>query len=57
MADITMCKGSKDEVLCKTCYRKNAIPNEFRQSYFIEIPIKSEGTCEYHWEESSETGL
>lgn len=38
MADITMCKGGN----CfrkNTCYRFTAKPNEYRQSYFMNIPV------------------
>lgn len=46
MADITMCEGEGCE--CKfTCYRFTAKPNEYRQSYFMESPIKNNG-CEYY---------
>ena len=47
MADITMCEGKR----CKskhTCYRYKAEPNIFRQSYFMESPIK-DSVCEYYW--------
>ncbi len=38
MADITMCKG--DGCIQKSgCYRFMATPNEYRQSYFIEVPF------------------
>lgn len=48
MPDITMCSGG----LCpmkKTCVRFASIPSEYRQSYFCEIPIKEDGSCEYYW--------
>ena len=48
MADITMCKGTTKEI-CVHCYRKNATPNEYRQSYFMDIPIKEDGTCPEYW--------
>jgi hypothetical protein len=47
MADITMCKGV-DNPMCVNCYRKNATPNEYRQSYFIEPPM-IEGQCDEYW--------
>lgn len=53
MPDITMCRGD----LCgrrETCYRFNATPNEFRQSYFVKVPLKESGDCEYYWEKRSE---
>jgi hypothetical protein len=37
MADITMCMGV-DCFFRKTCYRYQAIPNEFWQSYFENSP-------------------
>lgn len=51
MADITMCMDNE----CpqnKTCYRYNAIPNEFRQSYFANSPRKGED-CEYYYERAN----
>jgi hypothetical protein len=47
MADITMCEGKGCE-LKSTCYRHNATPNEYRQSYFTESPIK-DGQCDEYW--------
>lgn len=46
MADITMCTGGGCEAR-ETCYRFTAKPNEYRQSYFMEVPIKKNG-CEYY---------
>jgi len=52
MADITMCSGNNCE-LAQTCYRYKAIPNEFRQSYFVKPP--NDGLiCEYYWEYKQE---
>jgi hypothetical protein len=45
--DITMCKGT-DCPLKQTCYRFTAINNEYRQSYFVEPPIK-DNKCEMYW--------
>jgi hypothetical protein len=45
--DITMCKGTNCPAK-ESCYRFTAIPNEFRQSYFMEPPIK-DGKCDYYW--------
>jgi len=47
MADITMCNGKGCNVK-NTCYRFKAPINEFRQSYFIEVPGKDE-SCDYYW--------
>jgi hypothetical protein len=48
MADITMCKGTncpqKEE-----CYRYTAPVNEYRQSYFVEVPINEDKTCDELW--------
>jgi len=52
MADITMCSG-KNCPLAETCYRYNATPSKFWQSYFTEPPIKN-GKCEYYWEVKTE---
>ena len=46
MADITMCNGGNCN-LKFTCYRYKATPNEFRQSYFIEVPFKNNECNEY----------
>jgi len=48
--DITMCKGT-DCPAKESCYRFTATPNEFRQSYFMEPPIK-DGKCEMYWGEN-----
>jgi len=47
MADITMCKGNRcpGRVLC---VRYTARPCEYRQSYFVDSPIKN-GHCESFW--------
>lgn len=49
MADITMCNG-KGCPLSYKCYRHNAKPTYFRQSYFKEPPYK-DGKCNMLWEE------
>jgi hypothetical protein len=38
MADITMCAG-EGCLKKESCYRFNATPNPFRQSYFMDIPL------------------
>lgn len=45
MPDITMCNGFDCKVKDK-CYRHTAKPNEVRQSYFSDSPIK-DGKCLY----------
>lgn len=52
MSDITKCKGT-DCPVNEHCYRYTAKANEFRQSYFVEPPIK-DGKCEMFWGENSE---
>lgn len=47
MADITMCLGTNCPYK-ETCYRFTATPNEYRQAYFMEPPIK-DGECEHYW--------
>jgi hypothetical protein len=53
MADITMCKGTNCPVSTK-CRRCMAIPNPYRQSYFIEVPIK-DGKCDMYWGENADS--
>jgi hypothetical protein len=49
MADITMCPGN-DCPLKESCYRYTAIPNEYRQSYFITPPYdEEENKCDHYW--------
>lgn len=52
MPDITMCEGTGCPAK-ESCYRFTATPSEFRQSYFVEPPIK-DGKCEYYWGENAE---
>jgi hypothetical protein len=47
MADITMCSGDGCNAK-ESCYRFKAPVNEFRQSYFVEVPGKGE-SCNYYW--------
>lgn len=44
MPDITMCKGVDSEK-CNRCYRKVAIPNPHRQSYFSVPPMQKGNLC------------
>lgn len=47
MPDISMCEGGK----CPqkhTCYRYTAVPNEYRQAYFVTPPYQMDG-CPYYW--------
>jgi hypothetical protein len=50
MADITMCVGT-DCPHKETCYRFMAKPNEYRQAYFTNPPIK-DGKCDMYWGEN-----
>jgi len=52
MSDITKCLGTGCPYK-ESCFRYTATPNEFRQSYFIDPPIK-DGKCEMFWGEKSE---
>ncbi len=52
MPDVAMCFGTNCP-LKETCYRYKAKPNEYRQSYLAEPPIK-EGKCEYYWKTSED---
>lgn len=42
-----MCKGT-DCPSANDCYRFRAIPNEYRQSYFVNPPLE-DGKCDYFW--------
>jgi hypothetical protein len=53
MADITMCSG-KDCPLKDSCYRFNAKKSDFRQSYFVNTPLK-DGKCHFFWGERSQS--
>lgn len=41
MPDITMCHGDSCPIK-KECYRHEAIPSEYRQSYFVLAPYDPE---------------
>ena len=43
-----MCEGTGCP-LANNCYRHTATPNQYRQSYFTNPPVKKDGTCDYHW--------
>ena len=55
MADITMCNGYRCNMK-ETCYRYKAKVNEYRQSYFAEVPHKDKvdddnnTICQEYWE-------
>lgn len=48
MLDITMCNGEHCP-LKESCYRHKATPDHY-QSYFVDIPLKEDGTCEHFME-------
>ena len=51
MPDITMGEGTRCP-LKESCYRYNAIPSPYRQSYFADIPWNEETKrCGSYWEE------
>lgn len=52
MPDITMCEDQKCAQKME-CYRFLAIPNEFRQSYFVGSPKKMDG-CPYFMKATEE---
>lgn len=50
MADISKCRGG-DCPLKEKCFRFTAPTNEFRQSYFVDVPYDKEtNKCKYLWE-------
>tara|TARA_R110002167_G_scaffold130179_1_gene313641 strand:- start:118 stop:360 length:243 start_codon:yes stop_codon:yes gene_type:complete len=55
MADITMCNGYRCNMK-ETCYRYKAKVNEYRQSYYAEVPHKDKvdednnTICSEYWE-------
>ncbi len=53
MTDITKCSG-KDCPFKEVCYRYTAPSSEFRQSFFVEPPIKN-GECDEFWSNKKET--
>ena len=57
MADITMCPGTDCPVKEK-CYRFTAPKSEYMQSYFLDVPGKTEDgkfTCDMYWGEKAES--
>lgn len=49
MADISKCRGI-DCPLKENCVRYTA-PEGVWQSWFFDVPIKEDGTCDYYWED------
>lgn len=68
MSDVTMCEGTGCP-MSSSCYRFTAEANPYRQSYFMEVPLKCldfvlEGNgshtpivaeCEEYWEYPKKT--
>lgn len=52
MSDITKCEGTGCPAK-ELCYRYTAKPNEYRQSYFVEVPYKDD-ECDLYWGENQE---
>lgn len=48
MPDISMCTNKSCENNEK-CYRYRAVPNEWRQSFFLGSPQKEDGSCDHYW--------
>jgi hypothetical protein len=55
MPDISMCPGTHCPQ-ANDCYRFRAIPNEYRQSYFMTPPLE-DGKCDYFWSTEGYTRL
>ena len=49
MADITKCKGTNCDKR-EFCYRFTAMESKYYQSWFVDTPIKKDGTCDEYWE-------
>jgi len=56
MADITKCKGGNCNMK-ESCYRFTAKDSEYRQSYFSELPINKDGSCDMYWDKNQENIL
>lgn len=54
MADITMCSG-EDCPMKERCYKFTAHKNNWRQSFFLNPPIKEDKTCDHFWDNNSYT--
>ena len=52
MTDITKCEGTGCPIK-ENCYRYTSKPNEYRQSYFVEVPYKDD-ECDHFWCENQE---
>ena len=47
--DITKCKGTNCDKR-EFCYRYTAMESKYYQSWFVDAPIKKDGTCDEYWE-------
>jgi hypothetical protein len=54
MSDITKCRGDNCPHRVK-CYRFIAPGSVDYQSYFVDPPIKDDGSCEYFWGEQAKS--
>jgi hypothetical protein len=52
MSDISKCKGEGCNKK-RSCYRFLAPASEY-QAYFMDSPIKEDGTCNQYWEVKAE---
>lgn len=58
MPDISKCKGEGCPIK-ETCYRFTAPPSKWRQSYFVESPIREDKSCDHFmeiWDKSKKMG-
>ena len=49
MADICKCSGQGCDKR-EFCYRFTAMTSKYNQSWFVDAPIKKDGTCDEFWE-------
>ena len=45
-----MCVGT-DCPMKNNCYRHTANANEYRQYYFIDVPLKEDKSCDEFWDD------
>ena len=56
MPDITMCSGSNCPIK-EACWRHTAVPNEYRQAFFMNPPFDHEANdCEMFWKIEEDEG-
>ena len=49
MSDLTKCNGKNCDKI-EFCYRFTAMTSKYMQSWFVDAPIKKDGTCDEYWE-------